>query len=278
MGVARACPSGHPVRVDEDASSGDLEAIPLVEDNLPDAKVPSRSVRHGRVRRSVLMGVSAAFVIGLGGGVVLGRSTGPDHSGQTAERTPDPAVATVTSSPIRGTTPRVLFTHVSPTGAVVIARKGPVSPAEAYGCIGATPTRPFFDDPVCRTARAEGLQFDFSASGTSWYRLTVLESRLDNGPNGLQPVAIDTAIRLVRPDGSTTPTGRELAFHVAAFHSTAAIAAVRVTLQDGRTDEMAPIEGWSAFAGEGTSPFRFAVEGIDARGRLATRSPVRRWR
>jgi hypothetical protein len=278
-GVAGACASGHPVGVDEDASSGDLEAIPLVDDGLPDEEVPSRTVRHGRVRRSVLLGLAAAFIIGLGGGVVLGRSAGTDHSGQVAERTPDPPAVTATSSPIRGSALRVLFSHVSPTGAVVVARKGPVSTAEAYGCPGATPTRPFFDDPECRNASANGLQFDFSASGTSWYRLSVLNSHLDNGPNlDLQAVAIDTAVRLVRPDGTTTPTVGELAFHVAAFHSAARIAAVRVTLHDGRTDEMAPVEGWSAFAGEGTNPFRFAVEGIDTQGRLVTRAPVRRWR
>lgn len=67
---------------------------------------------------------------------------------------------------------------------------------------------------------AEGIQFDFSASGTWWYRLTVLNSELGNDRGSvLQPVAIDSLVREIRTDGSTVAWGGNLGFHIAAFHS-----------------------------------------------------------
>ena len=269
--------------VDDVPSSGDLEAIALVDDGSADAAPASPPARRARarrdgVRRSVLLATFAALLVGLGAGVVIGRSSGGDDSGRAAEPSTDPSTVTATSSSRRGGALPVLFTHVSPTGAVVVARQGRVATAEAYRCPGAAPARPLVDDPACARPVADGVQFDFSASGTSWYRLTVLDSELGNDQaSGFQPVAIESAVRLVRADRTTAALGGDPGIHIAAFHSSAPIAIVRVALTDGRTDAMTPVDGWSAFAETGASPFRFAVEGLDASGRRIARTQSRRW-
>ena len=160
----------------------------------------------------------------------------------------------------------------------MIARKGPVSTADAYGCPGTTPAQIGVGAPACHKPVAEGVQFDFSASGNSWYRLTVLNSaEEDDHDRGLHPVAIDSAVRVVRADGTTRPSSDDLRFHVAAFHSRAPVVTVRVSLNDGGNDKMSPVDGWTAFAAEGQSPFVFVVEGLDADGRLVARSQSRTW-
>jgi hypothetical protein len=260
--------------VTDDDSAGDLEVISLVPGALAGSTRPKRSVGGGRTRRWVLVGVSAAFLVGLGAGVVLGRRTGSPRSGDAASTPTRPTNATAISPPIQEGALRVLFTHISSTGGVVVARKGQVSTAEARGCSVAVPVRTPVDDPACQNTVADGVQFDFSALGKSWLRLTVLNSDVGTDhESDLQPaLTIHSVVRHIGADGSTTPRDGNSSVQITVFHSKAPVATVRVRLIDGGADEMSPIKGWTAFVAEGTSPFGFAVEGIGAHGQLVART------
>jgi len=173
---------------------------------------------------------------------------------------------------------RVVFTHTSPDGATVTGRSGNVSIAEAHGCEGTAPVR-VSAGPNCVPGTAPGLRFDFSAAGAPVYRLTVLDADFPvDAANRLRPVGIASLIRLVRADRSTIPDDGTRRVEIAAFHSSG-VANVRVSLAGGRSDAMAPVDGWSAFAARitnGGEPFGLTVDGLDGNGLVvATSLPYR---
>jgi hypothetical protein len=258
-----------------DKPSGDLEAISVADDATSRVISRVQAGRRGRRSRWVVVNIAVAFFIGLSAGALLGHTGGRGH-GLVTNTSTDPASSTTVLPPSRKGL-QVLFTHVAPTGGVVIAREGLVSTADAYGCPGTTPVQLGAGATACHEPLAQGVQFDFSAPGNSWYRLTVLNFAEENDHDGhLHPVAIEGAVRVVRADGTTRPSSGDLRLHIAAFHSRAPIATVRVPLNDGGNDEMSPADGWTAFAAEGQSPFAFVVEGLDADGRLVARTQSRR--
>ncbi len=112
------------------------------------------------------------------------------------------------------------------------------------------------------------------------YRLTVVAGGFPVGASdALRPVAIASLIRLVRPDGSSVPDDTAARRpEIAAFRTTG-IAAVRVALPAGGPDQMAPVDGWSAFAARttvGAELFGMKVDGLDEAGRvIATSLPYR---
>jgi hypothetical protein len=263
--------------VNEIRSSGDLEAILLSDETSRGADESQDPSVRARSRRWWPLAVLAAFSAGVASGVALSWGETPDPTGPVASPSIGPTAPTVTA-PHRARVLRVLFTHVTPRGGVVVARRGSVASAEAYGCLGVGPDPPPVDDPSCRDGVVDGIQFDFSVSGGPWYRLTVLDTRVGRDRGGvLQPVVLERAVRAVRADGTTGPPAASPPIRLAAFRSVDPVAIVRVQLNEGGMDEMRAVGGWSAFAAQGDSPFAFVVEGIDDDGRLVARTQVRRW-
>jgi hypothetical protein len=269
------------VRADDDAD--DLEAIsPLDHEANRPARVPSRL---GRRRKTARTGVCAIgiLVVGLSAGLVLGRrESGPKRSVATpvAILGPTHPMTTTTVEPPSTTLPkrgalRTLFTHVSATGAIVIARTGLVSLAAAQEC-PVTATAPFSDLPGCSRLLADGVQFDSTAPGRPWYRLTVVASHYDN-PRLLQPAAGGPILQL-RADGSTTVTDSPQLL-LAVFRVRAPVMAVRVTLTNGTPELLVPVNGWAAVVADmpgGRFPFRVGVDGLGARGQVVATSQVLR--
>jgi hypothetical protein len=133
--------------------------------------------------------------------------------------------------------------------------------------------------PDCVPGTAPGIRFDFSEVGSPVYRLTVLDADFPVGAGeALRPVAIGSLIRLVHVDVSTTPADGTRRVEIAAFH-TSGVAAVRIGLAAGRSDQMTPVDGWSAFAVQTTKsggPFGMTVDGLDGtRHVIATSVPYR---
>jgi hypothetical protein len=273
------------VRVHEGDAAADLEAVPPLGDSHEGTPgdIPDRS--HGR-RKWALIGVCAALalVISFSTGVALGRRgreprrpVAQDAATTTSGPTRTTAESSTTLSPPRRSTLHTLFNHVSPTGIAVTARAGFVSTAEARGCPVAA-TQPFAELPGCPSAYVEGVQFDFTAPGQPSYRLTVLTSDSGSSSELVQPVAIESAIRVIRADGSTTEAENPRLV-IAAFRVAASVSMVRVTLSDGTPETMTPIDGWAAVAAVSTGaqfPFRASVDGLDDRGRVVSTTQVQK--
>ena len=168
---------------------------------------------------------------------------------------------------------RPLFTRVPSDGIVIVARAGLVSTAEANGC----PVVPVASDSgssQCKNTTASGVQFDFSAPGQPWYRLTVLASDVLNSPR-LEPLALGSLVRLVHADGSTTDVAGTSGLHIAVLHGFG-LANVRVHLSDRGQDTMTPVAGWVAFAADSHVAFGASVEGLNESGRVVeTAFPLR---
>jgi hypothetical protein len=273
------------VRGDDGDDAADLEAIDL----LAQAPTNRASVARGAAKRPDHRRMVAA-IVAIAVALIIGGSVGMRFGGRTrqpsparAESTPNGSAGTTAETTALTTLPestlRVLFSHGSPRGSVVVARAGAVPTAESHICGLGVPVTPN-DDLTCRTGREPGLRFDFSAPGSPWYRLTVLNADLGGFPNpvALEPVSLASAIRLVHADGSTTPLNAFVRVQLAAFRSNG-VARVRVHLAKGGTEEMAPVDGWAAFAEDGSDtqqPFGIRVEGLDKQGRVvATAVPFR---
>lgn len=273
----------HSECVRDDEGARDLEAIAPLGDGRSGVRRDA-PVRARKRRKRVSLGacVALAFGIGLSTGVVVGRrGTETRRSVRAPLTTSAPTRPTAESSatlpPQRPSPLRTLFTHVSPTGAVVIARTGLVSTAEAHGCPVAT-APPFGALPGCPSSYVEGVQFDFSASTEPSYRLTVLASDSSGNPALLQPVATETAIHVIRADGSTT-VAENPNLLIAAFRVRAPVSVVRVTLSDGTPETVTPTDGWAGVVTvvrAAQFPFRVGVDGLDDRGRVVATTQVQR--
>ncbi len=166
-----------------------------------------------------------------------------------------------------------LFTRSSADETVVVARRGafPMPPGPSCRVTTASPR-------AC--ASRHGAQFDFSAPGFAWYRLTLFNADFGNFTSrkpAIVPVSLPSAYLAIGADGSTfEPHPTQLPIQLAAFH-THGIAKVQLRLASGQRLAMTPIHGWTAFAAIGTdpSPFRVqSVEGFNSTGKRVATSVV----
>jgi hypothetical protein len=189
-------------------------------------------------------------------------------------------VAASTSSPTSTTGSgasglQTLFTRTTSTGIVIVARAGLVPIAAADGAAGC----PVIPDPTTQAGNSEcaagelpGVEFDFSTGGHT-FRATVLDRDIPpaTGPD-LEPMITLADIREILPNGesvfTTVPPPALVVLHATQ------IADVRV--DPARTtatglDEMAPVDGWVAFAAPAqtaTAPFDNPVQGLDSAGNV----------
>ncbi len=229
-------------------------------------------MRHSRIALVVVL------LAACSGSVVNDAHTTPTSKPHASTTDTGAGVTSVADNAPPSNGLRFLFSHTSSDALTVVARTGMVSTAEAGDCPMIPVPEPSVR-PGCENTMRPGVEFDFSAPGMAWYRLTALDTPLTASP-ALVPRAINSLLRVVHPDGSTTANSGDLPLTLAAF-STAGIDRVRVRLSSGSFDEMKAIDGWAAFAtfvGPGSGGFGAVgdAQGLDGHGKvIATTTPQR---
>lgn len=235
---------------------------------------PDRVLQDKR-RRGPLIVVVIIVSVAVGG--LAGWRLHPDQRPARPPTSAPPRGSAATASPARDL--RLFFAHTSSDGALVIARGGMVSTAAAAQCPN-VPVPSGGQTSTCTNSIAPGVEFDFTAPGEPWYRLTLLADT-SKVRRALDPQSFAGATERVDNAGATSLDDNPRV-QLAVLRVGPAITRVRIALTDGRTDEAAPVDGWVAFPvrQRGATPqfvmSETAVQGFDASGRLIASSfPLR---
>jgi hypothetical protein len=220
--------------------------------------------RLARTRRFVAVAAVACVIVGAATFGALRR----DH-------TASPAPETHRIVPSTNDGLRVLFKRTTPEGIVIVARAGLVPTAEAAECPIVPIPRAQPVDRYCTNAKASGVEFQYTTSGHT-YRATVLDRDIPTavGPS-LVPMITNALVREVQPNGVTVESSGRPSPYLVVLHATD-LADVRIDPHRSATtglDEMAPVDGWVAFAAHDTwtgIPFDNTVEGLNGVGHVTT--------
>jgi hypothetical protein len=212
------------------------ELASQLDRHLDAIDAPAPGPRHAH--RGLVIAVAVIGVVVLVGATLV--VTSQRQNGVGVRTGP----ATTSAVPDRT---RILYTHRSPDGSVIIARVGVVTIPATVTCTTQGVTPPGCGQGPGHTQTGPGIAFDYVIDGRHYHSI-VLDSDARLVPSPSDRTTTWSMVPLFGSSDTIPPTGQNLII----LHTTGQVAEVRLTSSgpggaSPKGDQMAPVDGWVTF-------------------------------